>query len=123
MGQVLVHEVQKGCVVLPKGTPDTLNIPSVDPPARNMDVMAFALLAAIWDRKAKATLRMTEWFKCRVCSLVTSWDHYGLLIIPRILHVSQKSPILLKSLFLLLYIQPYLLRRAGGQGSCTVTDV
>ena len=33
----------------------TLTFPSVDPPARNMDVMPCAQ-AATWDRKAKATL-------------------------------------------------------------------
>lgn len=33
----------------------TLTSPSVDPPARNIDMMLFAQ-AATWDRKAKATL-------------------------------------------------------------------
>lgn len=49
--------------VLLKGK-DNLTFPSVDPPARNMDVMPFAL-AAIWDRKANAALRMVEWVRCR----------------------------------------------------------
>lgn len=68
MRQLLVSEIQMDYVVLPKGTLErkyTLTFPSVDHPARNMDVMPFAL-ATIWDRKVKAILRVLEWFQCRI---------------------------------------------------------
>ena len=49
-----------------------LTFPSVDPPARNMDLMLFAL-AAIWDRKAaKATLGVMKWLKCTARSPTTT---------------------------------------------------
>lgn len=61
----------------------TRTFPSIDPPARNMDVMPFAR-AAIWDRKAKATLGVRQWLKCTAWSPMTSWNHHRLFVTSRL---------------------------------------